>query len=84
MRTGTILRIQTDMGDKMSELDLRWTKASRSMGTGACVELAADHDSVLLRNSRHPDVHIRYTKAEMAAFFDGVVNHEFDQLINSD
>lgn len=65
----------------MAEHELEWIKSSASMGNNACVELAADRDSVLLRHSRQPDAQIRYTYEEMAAFFEGVRNHEFDHLL---
>jgi hypothetical protein len=62
--------------------ELRWTKALRSVGTNACVELAADDDRVALRNSRDPDVVLRFTRDEMRAFLDGAAHHEFDHLVD--
>ena len=64
----------------MPERELTWTKARASLNTGACVELAIDGDSVLMRNSRQPETEIRFTRAEIAAFFDGVRRHEFDDF----
>lgn len=69
-------------GNSMPDHKLTWIKASASISNGACVELAADQDSVLMRHSRQPDLQIRYTHEEMAAFFDGVKNHEFDHLLD--
>jgi hypothetical protein len=65
----------------MTDAELKWIKSSRSMGATACVEMAADDDSILIRHSRQPEVQIRYTAAEIRAFFEGVRNNEFDRLI---
>jgi Domain of unknown function (DUF397) len=59
---------------------VRWTKARRSYGIGECVELAAHGESVLLRDSKSPDTLLRFTRAEIAAFVDGVRKGEFDHL----
>ena len=59
----------------------RWIKAQKSIGTGACVELAIDGELIALRNSRHPEVEIRYTRAELDAFLDGAKRGEFDHLL---
>jgi hypothetical protein len=66
----------------MPEKDLVWIKASASLASNACVELALDGDTVLLRHSRQPGTLIRYSRAEVAAFFEGVRNHEFDHLLH--
>ncbi|WP_219416689.1 DUF397 domain-containing protein [Pseudonocardia nigra] len=66
----------------MSKPDAGWIKARRSMGTNACVELAAAGDEIMLRNSREPEVLLHYRKAEIAAFFDGVKKGEFDHLLD--
>jgi Domain of unknown function (DUF397) len=66
---------------RMSEHEPRWIKARRSIGTGACVELAVDHDHILVRNSRDPEVHLRYTHPEIVAFFEAVRDQEFDHLL---
>jgi hypothetical protein len=65
----------------MSGAELKWIKASASMATGACVEVAADRDEILVRNSRRPEHVIRYTRAEMTAFIEGVRRGEFDDLV---
>ena len=59
----------------------RWIKAQRSYSTGACVEVTSTGEAILVRNSRDPRVEIRYTPAEMDAFFDGVKRGEFDHLL---
>jgi hypothetical protein len=59
-----------------------WRKSSASNPSGNCVELAelADGD-IAVRNSRHPSgPTLVYTRAEMAAFIDGVRLGEFDDL----
>ncbi len=66
----------------MASRDLNWIKADRSMSTNACVEMAADGSDIVLRNSRDPDVDLRYSYAEIEAFFDGVKAGEFDHLLD--
>jgi hypothetical protein len=63
---------------------LRWIKAQKSVGTGACVELATDRGDILLRNSRNPAVHLRYSLLEIDAFLDGAKRGEFDHLLAQD
>jgi hypothetical protein len=58
----------------------KWVKASRSANVGACVELARDGNAILLRDSKDPAVHLRYSVEEIRAFFDGVKRCEFDHL----
>jgi hypothetical protein len=66
----------------MSGTSRQWIKSSRSVGNGACVELAVVDKAILLRNSRDPDTELCFTYAEITAFFAGVRNDEFDELIN--
>jgi hypothetical protein len=58
-----------------------WVKSSRSMGSGACIELTAHGDTVTVRNSRDHSVEIQYTRAELVAFLDGAKRGEFDHLV---
>lgn len=59
-----------------------WIKSSFSGAMGNCVELAADGDEILLRNSNQPDQPpIRFTRAEIQAFLAGVRSGEFDGLV---
>jgi hypothetical protein len=60
---------------------LTWTKATKSSGLEACVELASAGDVIYLRDSKHPEVHLTYTVAEIDAFIDGAKRGEFDFLI---
>jgi hypothetical protein len=62
----------------MSESGPKWIKSTASLSNGACIELAVDDPDILLRNSRQPDVQLRFTRAEIAAFLVGVRNNEFD------
>jgi predicted phage gp36 major capsid-like protein len=60
---------------------LEWIKASRSYALGECVELAVDGQVVALRDSKAPEIELRFTRAEMAAFLDGARRGEFDHLL---
>ncbi|MBN9111505.1 MAG: DUF397 domain-containing protein [Pseudonocardia sp.] len=62
--------------------DLAWRRATASNPSGDCVEVAALPDGdVALRNSRAPHgPALVYTRAELAAFVDGVRGGEFDDL----
>jgi hypothetical protein len=61
--------------------ELRWQKSSLS-SIGNCVEVAADHGEVLLRDSKDPSgPWMRYTAAEWDAFLCGAKNGEFDNLL---
>jgi hypothetical protein len=63
---------------------LHWIKASASMGTGACVELARRGETIFLRDSKDPGgTPLAYTFAEIRAFLTGAKNGEFDHLVES-
>jgi len=68
------------------QLRLNWTKASKSYGNGACVELAPAPagGTIFLRDSKNPDVLLSYSVAEIDAFLDGAKRGEFDYLVNAD
>ncbi|QMU68740.1 DUF397 domain-containing protein [Streptacidiphilus sp. P02-A3a] len=70
-------------GMAATEIDgVVWQKSRLSNSQGQCVELArlADGD-VAVRNSRFPSgPALIYTRAEIAALFDGVKKGEFDHL----
>lgn len=61
---------------------LAWRKARRSLGAGACVEIAAARDGVAVRDSKHPDGPVLlYTAAEWLAFLDGAREGDFDDVL---
>lgn len=64
-----------------SSTSLSWIKARASMGSNACVELAADGDLIVLRNSRDHRARVHFTHAEIAAFLAGAKAGEFDHLV---
>ena len=59
-----------------------WTKSRFSNPNGECVELAKlTNGEIAVRNSRHPDdPALIFTRAEMAAFIQGVKEGEFDEM----
>lgn len=59
-------------------VEVAFRKASRSAGNGACVEVAALPDAVLLRDSKDPGVVLAVTRPAWAAFLAGVREGEFD------
>lgn len=65
----------------LEQTGLRWIKSSLSSGVGACVELAPDGSMIALRDSKHPDVHLHYTYAEIHAFLYAAKRGEFDHLL---
>lgn len=60
---------------------LVWIKASVSSTINACVELAVDNDSILIRDSKNPGPFLSYSRIEIAAFLDGAKRGEFDHLV---
>jgi hypothetical protein len=60
---------------------LPWRKAQRSVGNGACVELARVDGMIAMRDSKDPDGPVlMYTPAELSAFLHGAKAGEFDDL----
>jgi hypothetical protein len=58
-----------------------WRKSTFSDNGPNCVEFADSGDTVLLRDSKHPDQgFFTFTRAEIAAFVAGVKAGEFDDL----
>lgn len=58
--------------------DAAWRKSSISGAMGNCVEVAElSTGEVAVRNSRHPDTALVFTRAEWVAFVGGVLQGEF-------
>lgn len=64
----------------MKKITGTWRKSSYSGANGNCVETAATEDGgTAMRDSKNPDGPVLFfTKAEMAAFLEGVKAGEFD------
>jgi hypothetical protein len=66
--------------EKSGVLDLQWRKARRSVGNGACVELASVNGQILVRDSMNPaGAWLRYPAqswATFAAMIKGETNFE--------
>ncbi|WP_019818906.1 DUF397 domain-containing protein [Saccharomonospora saliphila] len=62
--------------------DVAWRKSAYSGSMGNCVEVASLRTGeIAMRNSRDPrGPALVYTRAEIAAFLDGVKDGEFDDL----
>lgn len=62
------------MGSGQSERErVRWRKASRSVGNGACVEIAALKGSILVRDSKIPESPvITYSTGAWQSFLSGL------------
>lgn len=63
-------------------MDIKWRKSSKSSDAAGsnCLELAEHNGEILMRESDHPDVVIRTTRAKLRAFLGGAKEGEFDDL----
>ena len=69
--------------DKTRSHDSITWHTALSCESGACVEVAANQNTILIRNSRQPDGPlIEYTAEEWHAFVSGVKEGDFDNLLN--
>jgi hypothetical protein len=66
-----------DVGPKRG--DGRWLKSSYSGGASDCVEIRDVGDFVAVRDSKHPETVLRFTRAEWHAFLDAVKRGELDR-----
>ncbi|MGH3189943.1 MAG: DUF397 domain-containing protein [Streptosporangiaceae bacterium] len=58
--------------------DLQWRKATRSVGNGACVEVAAVNGQIAIRDSNNPDGHIlRYSAKAFRSFVEVARSDDF-------
>jgi len=65
-----------------TDQELKWRKATVSNANGQCVELARTADGVAVRDSKDPDgPRLYFTRGEFAAWADGVMRGEFDDLM---
>lgn len=59
-----------------------WRKSTKTQQSGQCVEVARVGDAIGVRDSKDPHGPIlTFTLGEFAAFLDGAVHGEFDDLI---
>ena len=59
-----------------------WRKSTRSQQSGQCVELAKVDGVIGVRDSNDPNGAILvFTVEEIAAFLDGAIKGEFDDLL---
>jgi len=59
--------------------DLKWRKAQKSAGNGACVEVASFQDIVAVRDSKDPDGPVlTYVQAEWGTFLRRAKAGEFN------
>lgn len=59
-----------------------WRKSTRSQQSGQCVELAKVGGFIGVRDSKEPNGPVLvFTAEEIAAFLDGAIKGEFDDLL---
>ncbi len=65
----------------MTATQLAWRKASRSVGNGACVEVASAGTGFAMRDSKDPDGPVlRYSAAAWREFVERARKGQFDTL----
>jgi hypothetical protein len=61
--------------------DLRWRKSRRSVGNGACVEVAPVNESIYIRDSKNPGgIILGYSEAAWQSFLSSAKKGDFDGL----
>lgn len=70
------------MNDAQSSLS-SWRKATAS-GQGNCVEVRKLGQTILVRNSKQPGLHVTFTWSEWEAFLIGARSGEFDPSLLPD
>jgi hypothetical protein len=59
-----------------------WRKSTKSQQSGQCVELAKVNDLIGVRDSKDPNGSVLvFTVEEIAAFLDGAIKGEFNDLL---
>lgn len=59
-----------------------WRKSTKSQQSGQCVELAKVGDLIGVRDSKDPNGSVLvFTVEEIAAFLDGAIKGEFNDLL---
>lgn len=67
----------------MGDRKIGWKRVFRCYGLGECIELAVDGQMVLMRDSKNTHgPYLRFTRAELAAFIEGIRRGEFDELLD--
>lgn len=70
------------MDSTLDHKSLTWRTALSCEG-GACVEVTADRNLILIRNSRQPSGPLlEYTPEEWHEFVSGIKKGDFDDLLN--
>jgi predicted secreted Zn-dependent protease len=70
------------MDRTLSHTSLTW-RTAHSCDGGACVEVAADQNIILIRSSRQPGGPLlEYTPEEWHEFVSGIKKGDFDDLLN--
>jgi Domain of unknown function (DUF397) len=59
-----------------------WLKASRSVGSGACVELVRMGNRVAIRDSKNPELFFLFERSVVESFFKRVRHSQYDYLID--
>jgi hypothetical protein len=67
------------MSSKFRISELNWRKARRSVGNGACVEVAEVGDLIAVRDSKNPDgPMLLYPPENWRQFLDGAKQDDFE------